>query len=488
MTTFRDIEVFDFRPDHKSPEAGQLDDFAFDSTGFGVATPWRESGANRRQLSLALLLRDRAEIGDVRRFVDRHRARQLPFWLPAYVNEFDLLEDASATDTEITVAGHNFSSLFAVGGQHKFIVLLTRSGKLECYGVTSVASGGSDDVLALSRGLDTDLDASATVCSPLLLARLADDELELDYIGGETARAELSFVELPREYPGTAEVDSAEDSAHFGTRPVFLYRITDGVTTLRLADYGVDLTAASLAWTAADITGGDLVSTLDLLGDTMSVTLKTNDTAHPLRDYLDPLNARNFSIELFLADMADLAGLDLNAPDHVGRIEEVSFSPGGRIEVEVSSLFRLNEMRLPKLQLQRLANSSVYDFANEATFTTAGTISALSEDPAYVEATAFGAKATAESDPNWFALGKVIAGDEVRLCVGADGNRLYLNYPFRRAAVTDSVSARAGDDKRIATWNDKFSQLANYDGFPYIPARNPQFKALETPKQTGGKK
>lgn len=489
--TYRDLEVFNLRPDHRNPEAGQLDDLRFTSAGYGVSTPWRESGATRRTVQLPLLLRDRAEAAAWRTFGDRLRGRQRPCWCPAYVNEFALTVDRSAAAATITVAGHGYSTRFALGNPHKFIALLTRAGKLECYGITAATPTGADDVLTLSRALDTALDASATMCSPLLLVRLAEDEVEHEYLSGEAVRSELSAVECPVEYPAPAESSSGLDSAHLGTRPVFLYRITDGVTTLRLADYGCDLTAASLAWTAADISGSDLVSTLDMLGDKMSLSLQTDDTAHPLRDYLDPLNARNFTVEVFYADLDDLGALDLGTPEHLGRIEEVSFPPQGRIEVEVSSLFRFNELHIPRLQYQRLCNWRLGEGgcqANLATFTTAGTIAAISESPAYVEATAFGAKATAEGDPNWFALGKVICGDEVRLCVGAAGNRLYLNYPFRRAAVTDAISAIAGDDKRAGTCNNKFAQLDNHFGFQYLPARNPQFRALETPESTGGKK
>jgi hypothetical protein len=54
--------------------------------------------------------------------------------------------------------------------------------------------------------------------------------------------------------------------------------------------------------------------------------------------------------------------------------------------------------------------------------------------------------------------------------------------------VAASISAIAGDDKRAGTCLGKFNQLVNHLGFQYIPARNPQFQSLATPKPSGGKK
>jgi hypothetical protein len=143
--------------------------------------------------------------------------------------------------------------------------------------------------------------------------------------------------------------------------------------------------------------------------------------------------------------------------------------------------------------MQRTCNWRTYDGigckANPADFTTTGTITALSSgSPPYVEAAEFGAKATAQNDPNWFALGKVTVGDETRTCTGQNGTRLYLNFGFVRAKVGDAISALAGDDKRVTTCDKKFGQLINHSGMPYIPNNSPQLDSMEQPSATGGKK
>ena len=151
----------------------------------------------------------------------------------------------------------------------------------------------------------------------------------------------------------------------------------------------------------------------------------------------------------------------------------------------------MNERELPTMRMQRTCNWRTFQQgcgAVEADFTTAGVMTGVSADPAYIEAPAFGSKATAMADPNWFALGKVTVGTEKRLCTGQAGNRLYLNLPFKSAVVGNAVSAVAGDDKRVGTCNTKFGQLANHLAAPYIPNENPSIAPLKTPARTGGKK
>src|SRR3989442_15219555 len=70
------------------------------------------------------------------------------------------------------------------------------------------------------------------------------------------------------------------------------------------------------------------------------------------------------------------------------------------------------------------------------------------------------------------SAGKVTVGIEVRMCVGQNGNRLYLHAPFKNAQIGNNASALAGDDKRIGTCQRKFNNVANFPGFPYMPKTN----------------
>jgi hypothetical protein len=118
--------------------------------------------------------------------------------------------------------------------------------------------------------------------------------------------------------------------------------------------------------------------------------------------------------------------------------------------------------------------------------TTAATLTDV--QPTFVEAAAFGTAATAHTDPNWFALGRVTVGNEVRMVVGQDATKLYIDEPFYAAAIGAAAAAKPGCDKRVFTCFNKFNNLDNTVQFPYLPSRNPQFEALLLPQTTGGKK
>lgn len=47
-----------------------------------------------------------------------------------------------------------------------------------------------------------------------------------------------------------------------------------------------------------------------------------------------------------------------------------------------------------------------------------------------------------------------------------------LEAPVRAIAGTDTFTIRAGCDKRIATCDSKFANVANFRGFPNIPGQD----------------
>jgi uncharacterized phage protein (TIGR02218 family) len=255
----------------------------------------------------------------------------------------------------------------------------------------------------------------------------------------------------------------------------------------RYAGWGIDVEANGETWQAADISDSGFVSGGDIIGDGPTITLSTDDATHPFRISLDPFT-KPATVTIYEVD-ALVPAFDL--PVFVGEVVDVDIGKVGKISIRLSSILRVAERSGPRVQIKRTCHHDLYDARcglTAATFTTTGAIDAINESPPWVEASEFATKATAESDPNWFALGKVICGDEIRFCVGQSAGKLYLNAPFRNAAVLDSISALAGCDKRINSGCAKFSNTANFLGFPYLPNVNPQYQALMEPQPEGGKK
>jgi len=106
---------------------------------------------------------------------------------------------------------------------------------------------------------------------------------------------------------------------------------------------------------------------------------------------------------------------------------------------------------------------------------------------------AFMASGLAAFDAGWFASGTLNwtsganAGRVTEMLAhGVDGSiatLTLLEAPVRAIAEGDSFVARAGCDKRIATCNAKFANVANFRGFPNIPGQD---AVLRYASQDGG--
>lgn len=489
--TYRGLNVLDLRPNFRGLTLAQADDFSYESAGLGLATPWKATDRPRRILTLDFLLDGAAEIQTMLEFWQDRGGQRQAVWVPTYAGDWRLAANASAGATSITVQASQFAERFALGNQFKHVCLLTWT-KMEFYGVTGVTPSGSTEVLALDRALDTDLLAGETACCPAMVCRLADPEVKYEYESEDVAKASVKLLELPLETPPPLPGTLAEN---VGSKPIWLYRVTRRSIYYRFANYGVPIVdGGGNTWGPANITHDRISNGLEMLGDELTLEVVTDDTASVWREFRDRLQLFETTVDVYLTD-ADTLTVDETEPLHSGRVQSADFDEKGKIRIRLSSLFRIGDRKVPRVLISRLCHHRTFD-ANcglvESTWTTAGTVASLGGGPpAFVSASAFGAKATLEGDLDWFALGKVTCGTEVRLCTGVNHSVpdiLYLNAPFRDASVGDAVSAVAGDNKRVSTCQGKFNNLANFVGFPYIPSKNPQYEALTVPQQGGGKK
>lgn len=478
--TYRGSPVLNLIPDFlQQPTHGQIDDTSIDGVSEIRATPWKQTSGPKRTLTLPYLITDLPSIRAFRSFAAGRDGRRKGFWVPIWATDFEPSADAAQGATTITVLNVGLNQKISFGAQFRYVALITPF-KMEFYRVSLAADAGATEILTLDRGLDTAMVAASTVVCGMLFARFASDDFDLQYLCGDVVRAKVSFVELP--------TDSDTLTPYAGTRPLYLYEINRSGTISRLAGWGVDLTVGGNVWTSSDITQGPLESSMDFLPEHLSISVTTDDPNHPFRYFLESAGSEQMNVTIYEVD-ADV--LTLGNPIYKGRCSNPTFSEKGKIEIELSSILRIGEMTAPRIKNERNCQHHLYDQycgLTEAAFQTTTTVSASSKDPAWIEAAAFGTVATSHSDPNWFALGKVKIGNQIRKCVGVSGIRLYLNAPFSGTVTGVSVTASAGCDKLDTTCNNKFANIKNHLGFHYVPSKNPALKALESPKPTSGKK
>ena len=102
-----------------------------------------------------------------------------------------------------------------------------------------------------------------------------------------------------------------------------------------------------------------------------------------------------------------------------------------------------------------------------ASFRVDGTVAAVSGASVQV--------AAAASKPDgYFVAGMLTtASAGARMIVGHTGANLTLVAPMPGLAVGMDVQLYAGCDHSVATCRDRFGNLPNFGGFPYIPIKNP---------------
>jgi len=62
---------------------------------------------------------------------------------------------------------------------------------------------------------------------------------------------------------------------------------------------------------------------------------------------------------------------------------------------------------------------------------------------------------------------------ERRTIVSHVGSVITINFKMIELVSTDTVDAYPGCDGRIETCRDKYDNIANFLGFPFIPDENP---------------
>ena len=79
-------------------------------------------------------------------------------------------------------------------------------------------------------------------------------------------------------------------------------------------------------------------------------------------------------------------------------------------------------------------------------------------------------------EDGYFTGGHIIFGDETRTIVDHVGSIVTIMYKFKELEDNDSVDAYPGCDGKIETCKDKFDNLLNFLGFPFIPVENPALR------------
>lgn len=256
-------------------------------------------------------------------------------------------------------------------------------------------------------------------------------------------------------------------------RPAKLYHIWRGETHWRYTSGLKPIVYNGNTYYSAPIKRGAIQRDSDINADTVNIDCAR--TMPPINEYT--------SYNLVDAIWVTVYNVFWNQnpieamPIFSGLIEKItSQGPSARMSC-VSLEFFLNR-NIPRYRYQPGCNHTLYGTQcgeTEADFQTTALVGAISANKFTL--TLSGATFEGNAEP-YYLLGNLYFGDHLRMIVGHSGLTVTMRYAIDILEVGDEVTVSAGCDKVKETCRDKFNNIDNFFGFPYVAFENPVLKAL----------
>lgn len=154
----------------------------------------------------------------------------------------------------------------------------------------------------------------------------------------------------------------------------------------------------------------------------------------------------------------------------VGQIKNVSFE-GNKASLTCVGFEHYLQQRIPKYRCQIGCNNDLFDDFCGLSRTVWGTyteITTVDTDGVVLSSANFG---TYEN--GWFTRGFVKWGDHYRMIVDHSETAITIRFNMPGFTAGESIQAYAGCDKQLHTCVEKFDNMLNFFGHPWIPIDNP---------------
>lgn len=192
MTTYQGFDVLDIYPDREFDDSERIDNFAqlveskagkFSLFYDTITHPWS------RRFHWSCM--SRAELINVQSFLDSRLGMYRPFWVPTWVSDFEMAEDAVAASTVIVVKNTKKPLL------REYLALITPTA-MELVKVGTLSAGLTSETLHLNlfSPLLTDKARRTTLISYLQFVHLSDDEVDIVFHNLTQCSIALDYTEL----------------------------------------------------------------------------------------------------------------------------------------------------------------------------------------------------------------------------------------------------------------------------------------------------
>jgi len=257
-------------------------------------------------------------------------------------------------------------------------------------------------------------------------------------------------------------------------KPVELYHIwRDGGVDWRYTDGDVAVTYDGHEYTPATLERGSVSYENKLEVTTM--TIKAAYVENPILDFI----ASN-PVEILWVSVMKLHRDDLTNADvvFIGQIKNVAFQ-GSTASITCVGFEHFLKKTIPTWRYQLTCNHNVFDSKCQLSAAAFRITTSINLDSTKVQLTSSDFLQDAflnDVDDGYWTGGEILFGDESRSIVSHTGSTITLMYKMKELEDTDTITATPGCDGRVETCFDKYDNVINFLGFPFIPVENPALR------------
>lgn len=252
-------------------------------------------------------------------------------------------------------------------------------------------------------------------------------------------------------------------------KPVELYHIwQDGGSHWRYTDGDISVTFDGDVYSPATLsrTGSKYDTQLEVT----SLTINASYVETPILEFIaiNPIELLWLSVSKLHREQSPLEADVV----FIGQIKSASFQ-GAAAALTCVGFEHFLQMSVPRWRYQLTCNHILFDAKCsllETSYKTTATVTLDATKTILTSATFSG-----QAD-NYFTGGKLVFGSEKRTIVDHTGSNVKLMYKMKALEDNDSVDAYPGCDGNVDTCKDKFNNIINFLGFPFIPQENPAMR------------
>lgn len=253
-------------------------------------------------------------------------------------------------------------------------------------------------------------------------------------------------------------------------RPVELYHIwRDGGENWYYTDGDVDIDFGGNTYEVAILSRRSVRFNSQLEVQTLEIQASYLEDATLAYISINPVEILWVSVMKLHRDQSPLESQVI----FLGQIKQVGFQ-GKKATIKCVGFEHFLKKTIPVWRYQLTCNHDVFNTEcglTKASYKLTTTIT-LSANGLQLTSSDFGL----QSD-GYYTGGEIVFGDESRAISYHVGNTVNLVYKMYTLSDSDSIDAYPGCDGRAETCRDKYSNIINFLGFPFIPEENPATRA-----------